>query len=73
MERDLSGYFIYRRLQGEPASAAVKLNAQPVSAPAFRDSAIQPGRTYVYSVSAVDEHGNESKRSEESSEQVPQG
>jgi hypothetical protein len=73
MERDLAGYLVYRRLQEQPATAAVKLNAQPVTAPAFHDTAIQPGRTYVYSVSAVDERGNESKRSEETSEQVPQG
>ena len=72
MERDLAGYFVYRRLQEQPATAGVKLNAQPVTAPAFHDTALQPGRTYVYSVSAVDEHGNESKRSEETSEQVPQ-
>ena len=72
MERDLAGYFVYRRLQEEPATAAAKLNAQPVTAPAFHDTAILPGRTYVYSVSAVDERGNESKRSEETSEQVPQ-
>jgi hypothetical protein len=70
-DRDLAGYFIYRRRQDEPASAAVKLNAQPVAAPAYRDASIQPGTTYVYSVSAVDERGNESQRSEEASEEVP--
>jgi len=70
-DRDLAGYFVYRRRQDEPASAAVKLNNQPVAAPAYRDTAIQPGNTYVYSVSAVDERGNESKQSEEASEEVP--
>lgn len=71
IDRDLAGYFVYRRRQEEPASAAVKLNAQPVAPPAYRDTEIGPGNTYVYSVSAVDEHGNESKRSEETSEEVP--
>lgn len=70
-DHDLAGYFIYRRRQVEPASSAVKLNAQPLNAPAFHDTAIQPGNAYIYSVSAVDERGNESKRSEEASEQVP--
>ncbi len=71
VDRDLAGYFVFRRLQQEPASAAVKLNAQPVKAPAYHDADIAAGNTYVYSVSAVDERGNESERSEEASEQVP--
>jgi hypothetical protein len=70
-DRDLAGYFVFRRKANEPESAAVKLNAQPVTAPAYHDTAIEPGNTYVYSVSAIDERGNESKRSEEASEQVP--
>ena len=72
MDRDLAGYFVYRRRQNEPPTAAARLNPQPVVAPSYRDTAIQPGNTYVYSVSAVDERGNESKRSQETSEQVPQ-
>ena len=72
VDRDLAGYFVFRRLEQEPASAAVKLNAQPVKAPSYHDSDIAAGKTYVYSVSAVDERGNESQRSEEASEQVPQ-
>jgi hypothetical protein len=70
-ERDLAGYFIYRRNQDQPATAAIKLNPQPVASPSFRDTDIQPGNTYFYSVSAVDERGNESQRSPETSEQVP--
>lgn len=70
-DRDLAGYFVYRHLQQEPASAAIKLNQQPIAAPAYHDAAIQLGNTYVYSVSAVDERGNESKRSEETSEEAP--
>jgi len=72
VDRDLAGYFVFRHLQQEPASAAVKLNAQPVKAPAYHDTSIATGSTYVYSVSAVDERGNESQQSEETSEQVPQ-
>lgn len=69
MDRDLAGYFVYRRLQNE--SAVTKLNQQAVTAPAYSDNKVQPGNTYFYSVSAVDERGNESKRSEEASESVP--
>jgi hypothetical protein len=72
VDRDLAGYYVFRRLQQEPALAAVKLNAQPMKAPGYHDAAVGPGNTYVYSVSAVDERGNESQRSEEASEQVPQ-
>lgn len=71
LDRDLAGYFIYRRLQSEPATAAIKLNPQAISTPAYRDTGVQPGNTYVYSVSAIDERNNESQRSEEASEQVP--
>lgn len=71
VDRDLAGYFVFRRLQQEPASAVVKLNAQPLKAPAYHDADIAAGNTYVYSVSAVDDRGNESQRSEEASEQVP--
>ena len=70
-DRDLAGYFVYRRRLDQPVSAATKLNEQPVTAPSFRDTAIQPGNTYFYSVSAVDERRNESKRSDETSEQAP--
>jgi hypothetical protein len=70
-ERDLAGYFVYRRTQEQPETAAVKLNAQLLPAPSYRDTSIQAGNTYFYSVSAVDVRGNESKRSEETSEQVP--
>ena len=67
-EADLAGYNIFRHeAGGQPA----KLNSEPVKAPAFRDSNVQSGKKYFYSVSAVDERNNESARSEEANEQVP--
>jgi len=66
---DLDGYNVYRR---EEASPAVKLNAQPVKTLAYRDANVVPGKSYLYSVSAVDVRGNESARSEEATEAVPQ-
>jgi hypothetical protein len=65
---DLDGYNIYRREEGLPA---VKLNAQPVRTPAYRDDHVAPGKNYLYSVSAVDVRGNESARSEETAEASP--
>jgi hypothetical protein len=67
-EADLAGYNIFRREEG---AQPVKLNAQPEKTPAFRDSNVQSGKKYFYSVSAVDERNNESATSEEASEQVP--
>jgi hypothetical protein len=68
-DADLAGYNVYRReTGGQPA----KITSDLVKTPAFRDTAVTPGKTYLYSVSAVDERGNESPRSEEASESVPQ-
>jgi hypothetical protein len=65
---DLAGYNIYRSDGNGPA---VKLNSELVKSPAYRDNAVVSGKTYAYSVSAVDVRGNESQRSEEASESVP--
>lgn len=65
---DLAGYNVYRHEEG---SALVKLNAEPVKTPAYRDANVASGKNYFYSVSAVDVRGNESARSEETSERVP--
>jgi hypothetical protein len=65
---DLDGYNVYRREEG---GTAVKINAELVKTPAYRDGSVVGGRVYIYSVSAVDLRGNESARSEEASERVP--
>jgi hypothetical protein len=67
-DADLDGYNIYRHEEG---GAPVKVNLEPVKTPAFRDTQVVTGKTYFYSVSAVDVRGNESGRSEEASESVP--
>jgi hypothetical protein len=67
-EMDLAGYNVYRREEG---GAAVKVNAELVKAPAYRDANVVSGKKYFYSVSSVDVRGNESARSEEGSERVP--
>lgn len=67
-ESDLAGYNVYRRTGSE---APVKINTELVKTPRFADPGIQPGMKYFYSVSAVDLRGNESGKSEETSESVP--
>jgi hypothetical protein len=67
-EPDLAGYNVYRRnSNGE----WVKINPAPLKTPAFRDTNVLPGREYSYSVSAVDVRGNESPRSAEVTDTVP--
>jgi hypothetical protein len=57
-EPDLAGYKVYRATDG-----AFERLAETGEAPAFSDRRISPGKTYRYSVSAVDRSGNESGRS----------
>lgn len=66
-ESDLAGYNVYRR---EDNGATVRVNSELIRTPAYRDEHLTSGKTYFYSVSAVDVQGNESARSEEVSEAV---
>lgn len=65
---DLDGYNVYRHEEG---MAVVKVNAELVKTPAYRDANVVSGKHYFYSVSSVDVRGNESARSEEAGEKVP--
>ena len=69
---DLAGYNVFRsESTGAEIATRVKLNSDLLKSPSYRDSAVASGTTYTYSVSAVDVRGNESQRSEETSEPVP--
>jgi hypothetical protein len=69
---DLAGYNVFRsETNGAAVKIAVKLNSELVKSPSYRDFAVASGKTYTYSVSAVDVRGNESQRSEPTSEPVP--
>jgi len=69
-EADVAGYVVYRR---EGSGAWERISpAEPVVGPAFHDAHVQPGHAYRYAVSAVDQSGHESARSEEAQESVPQ-
>jgi fibronectin type 3 domain-containing protein len=65
---DLAGYNVYRR---EDNGAWSRINSALAPTPAYRDGNVAAGRTYFYAVTAVDVHGNESARSQETSETVP--
>lgn len=67
-ESDLAGYNVYRR---ETGGVETKITTELLQTPAFRDTSVEPGKTYFYSISAVDLRGNESERSAETSESVP--
>jgi hypothetical protein len=61
-EKDLAGYYVYRRENGEQPK---KLNKQLLRTPILRDVSVQPGHIYFYQVTAVDLSNNESHPSEE--------
>ncbi|MGA9462710.1 MAG: hypothetical protein WBV28_07970 [Terracidiphilus sp.] len=68
-EADVAGYVVYRR---EGGAAWQRISpAAPVVGPAFHDAHVEPGHTYRYAVSALDQGGHESARSEEAEESVP--
>lgn len=65
---DVAGYNVYR---SDANGTTVELNSELVKSPSYRDTAVTSGKTYTYSVSAIDVRGNESQRSEPASENVP--
>jgi len=71
-ENDLAGYIVYRREAGSTAAPIRISPTQPIVGPAFRDAAAEPGKGYAYSVSAIDHDKNESPRSPEVEETLPQ-
>ena len=62
---DLAGYNVYRR---DANGSFTRLNAAPLTGPAYTDATVTPGTRYTYRVTAVDGSGNESAPSTEASE-----
>jgi hypothetical protein len=60
-ETDITGYNVYRSEQS--GASGTLLNPQPLPTPTFRDMNAVPGRSYFYTVTAVDRTGNESAAS----------
>ena len=73
-EANLDGYIVYRRDVGASSTAVAWQRispAQPVVGPGYHDPNVQPGHTYAYAVSAIDQQGHESALSAEASDTVP--
>jgi len=70
-EADLAGYIVYRRDSDTSAAWQRISPAQPVVGPGYHDSNVQPGRTYIYAVTAIDQDRRESARSDEASDTIP--
>ncbi len=68
-EGDLAGYMVYRR-EGNAGWQRISA-AQPLVGPAYHDVEVEAGHTYEYAVSAIDQEGHESLRSEGAEETVP--
>lgn len=68
VEADLAGYHVYR--SDTQGTAGQLLNKELLPTPAYRDDAAMGGRSYWYSVTAVDRAGNESKASESTAVEV---
>jgi hypothetical protein len=70
-EANLDGYIVYRS-DSVAAVAWQRISpAQPVVGPGYHDPNVQPGHTYAYAVSAIDQQGHESALSAEASDTVP--
>ena len=61
-EKDITGYNVYRR---EENSQPTRINSVPIPILSFQDINVLAGHEYLYCISAVDSHGNESARSPE--------
>ncbi|MFN0172067.1 MAG: fibronectin type III domain-containing protein [Bryobacteraceae bacterium] len=58
-EEDFATYRVYRGINGGPIERLAES-----AAPAYSDRAIEPGKRYRYAITAIDQAGNESARSE---------
>jgi hypothetical protein len=57
---NLAGYYIYRATTS--GGSYTRLNATPLNALSYDDTAVQAGQTYYYQFTAVDNNGVESVR-----------
>jgi hypothetical protein len=64
-ESDLAGYRIWRKEAGQPDF--VLLQSLPATETAYSDSLVEMNKRYDYAISALDDAGNESGRSETAS------
>lgn len=62
-EADMAGYLVYR--SGKSGREYEKLTDKPIQRTTFSDETVRPGTVYYYTVTAVDEAGNEGPPSKE--------
>ena len=68
-EEDLAGYIVYR---ADPDGSWKRISGEhPLVGAAYRDASAEPGHSYRYAISAIDQLGHESARSAEAAESVP--
>ena len=71
-EPDIAGYNIYRSTDPDmPKEKWSKLNSSLLTRTTFQDERVESGKRYYYYLTAVDQAGNVSPRSEVVSETVP--
>ncbi len=70
-DADIAGYVVYRR-DVTAGGAMERITEKTVVAPSYTDATVVAGHRYAYAVSAVDSDGNESERSSEVEEEMPQ-
>lgn len=71
-DADLAGYIVYRR-DITAGTAAERVSGKSLLVPtSLEDRSVAGGHRYAYSVTAVDQDGNESARSPEVEESLPQ-
>ena len=61
----------YRIFRGEGSTPAVLLTRDPVRSLTYADTAVRPGGVYRYSIAAVNQDGESSPRSGESTQHIP--
>jgi hypothetical protein len=70
-EPDVVGYHVYRAEDASAPSAAwTRITPRPITTITFSDRQVEVGKRYYYQITAVDNAGNESARSETQSEIV---
>jgi hypothetical protein len=70
-EPRIAGYRVYRQNRDADADAWRLLDAELVAVAAYRDATVAAGQKYAYRVTAVNEKGGESQRSDEVVETAP--
>ena len=70
VETDLAGYRVYR--SESEGTRGERLTPDLLLTPAYRDTSVEGGHRYWYSVTAVDRAGNESAPSQAAAAEIPQ-